>query len=92
MTREEQKAYNAENYPASVVTWLNEATDRAYNTFEIIRTCQYCKHYKEDIDNNADGYCSIITHVTTLEAVEDGAFISVDKGHGCNNWEAKDGK
>jgi len=34
MTREEQKAYNAENYPASVLTWLNEATDRAYDSFE----------------------------------------------------------
>ena len=34
MTIEEQKAYNAENYPASVLTWLNEATDRAYDDFE----------------------------------------------------------
>lgn len=34
MTIEEQKAYNAENYLASVLTWLNEATDRAYATFD----------------------------------------------------------
>lgn len=29
--REQQKAYNAENYPASVLTWLNDATDRAFD-------------------------------------------------------------
>ena len=32
MTVYEQKAYNAEHYPASVLTWLNEATDRAHNS------------------------------------------------------------
>ena len=31
MNREQQKAYNADNYPASVLTWLNEATDRAFD-------------------------------------------------------------
>ena len=31
MTREEHKQHNAENYPASVLTWLNEATDRAFD-------------------------------------------------------------
>jgi len=34
MNREQQKAYNAENYPASVLTWLNEATDRAFDECE----------------------------------------------------------
>jgi len=34
MTREQQRAYNAENYPASVLTWLNEATDRAFDECE----------------------------------------------------------
>ena len=33
MTREQQKAHNAENYPASVLKWLNEATDRACDDF-----------------------------------------------------------
>jgi len=31
MSKEQQKAYNAENYPASVLTWINEATDRAFD-------------------------------------------------------------
>lgn len=34
MTRKQQKAHNAENYPASVLTWLNEATDRAFDECE----------------------------------------------------------
>ena len=40
MTREEQKAYNAENYPASVLSWLNEATDRAFDEFESRTECK----------------------------------------------------
>ena len=66
MTREEQKAYNAENYPASVLSWMNEATDRAFDELKS-RTCENCKHlgirlfpgkYKEDhwICNEQIGY------------------------------------
>ena len=44
MTREQQKAHNAENYPASVLEWLNEATDRAYDDIES-RTCENCVHF-----------------------------------------------
>ena len=73
MTREEQKAYNAENYPASVFTWLNEATDRAYDNFES-RSCDTCleghnlpsrgvichngvRQY-QDKNNDIDFYCN----------------------------------
>ena len=45
ITREAQKEYNAELYPASVLTRVNEATDRAFNIFEKIKVCKNCKHF-----------------------------------------------
>lgn len=43
MTRSKHKAYNAENYPASVLTWLNEVVDRVIDDFEK-NACDGCKH------------------------------------------------
>lgn len=74
MTREEQKAYNAENYPASVLTWLNAATDRAYDDFES-RTCESCK-YAEDSDDGYAYYC------TKHNEYENGYMH-------CGKWEQK---
>lgn len=78
MTREEQKAFNAENYPASVLTWMNEATDRAYNIFEKIRVCRYCKYYNSI--NELSGLCE-------QEALPP---LGVDEDFGCNKWEKKE--
>lgn len=50
MTREEQKQYNAENYPASILSWLNEATDRAYDEIKS-RTCDNCKYFDDEYCN-----------------------------------------
>ena len=47
MTREQHKEHNAKYYPASVLTWLNEATDRAFKEFED-RTCESCKFYQPE--------------------------------------------
>ena len=52
-SREQQKAYNAENYPASVLRWLNEATDRAYDDIKE-RTCDNCKHKPKANENYLD--------------------------------------
>jgi hypothetical protein len=78
MTREEQKVYNAEFYPASVLTWMNEATDRAYNIFEKIRVCENCKHYKAE---NKQCVNEVSIAFTSQEA------IYTDDG--CNKWEKK---
>lgn len=82
MTREEQKAYNAENYPASVLTWLNEATDRAYDDFEnkSCIDCRWCKLGGEFENDEC--------HNTSLSAhLEQGTMVSQD--FCCNRYESK---
>ena len=78
MTREEQKAYNAENYPASVLTWLDEATDRAYDDFES-RTCENCKHFNHT-------RCGVVTYYVNV--AENNPQVDLD--FGCNRWNKKD--
>ena len=83
MTREEHKEYNAENYPASVLTWLNDATDRAYDDFES-RTCENCKHYKR--------YEYEIPGAEDFTDFETGCILfkmKFEKTHSCKEWKAK---
>ena len=76
MTREDRKSKNAINYPASVLTWLNEVTDGIYDDFES-RTCGNCKHLNElGIDGNGTGRC-----------VEEEPHFIVDTDFGCNKFE-----
>lgn len=75
MTRNEQYTYNAENYPASVLTWLNEATDRAYNAFEQ-QTCANCIH----------DYCGCSVQDSILQVDPDATFDTF----GCNSFVFKD--
>jgi len=76
MTREEQKAYNAENYPASVLSWMNEVTDRAFNELES-RTCESCKYtikrgFVDKVCDNESGIAYDVVVKTT---------------DGCNKWD-----
>jgi len=79
-TRESQKEYNAEMYPASVVTWLNEATDRAFNIFEKIKTCENCLFYSYD-SLMKDNYCGNIECSFNQ--------VPVEKDDGCKKFESK---
>lgn len=56
MTPEQLKAYNAENFPASVLKWLNEATDRVLDS----QTCEGCKYEptKDEVYPTECGQCS----------------------------------
>ena len=74
MTREEHKEYNAENYPASVLTWLNDATDRAYDDFES-RTCENCKY----LINHGYGWAECRKFGKEFQQIS----------FGCNKWEAR---
>ena len=49
MTREYCKEYNAENYPASVLSWLNATVDKIYDNFKN-QTCSHCKHYSKQLE------------------------------------------
>ena len=85
MKREQQKAYNAENYPASVLRWLNEATDRAYDDIES-RTCERCK-YSQLNRSTQIGFCTnppIKTFQTDL-----GIWfpLTLMRDFSCNKWE-----
>lgn len=82
MTREDRKSKNAINYPASVLTWLNEVTDSIYDDFES-RTCENCKHYSRHGDRYIEFFdCTVL----------DGIVAIVDrppKDFGCNKFERR---
>lgn len=82
ITRKQQKAYNAEAYPASVLTWMNEATDRAFNIFEIMKVCKNCRWYGEE---NKRDVCmeNVIEDYNFL----DEKYYDITKDFGCNKWE-----
>jgi hypothetical protein len=88
MTREEQKAYNAENYPASVLTWLHEATDRSYDDFES-RTCGNCEFGHKEHDEKI--LCNQNYHIVdTFGDYVNDAILYVEPNFGCNQFKAKD--
>lgn len=76
LTREAQKEHNAEFYPASVLAWMNEATDRAFNVCEKIKVCKNCEHFKTP--QFLYSVCEAIGNVT----------VPID--FGCNRFELKD--
>lgn len=83
MTREQQKAYNAENYPASVLTWLNGVTDMVYDDFES-RTCEWCKYY-EEVYNEKGWKTHTIMQCSIIKEPFSATF-------GCNKYEPKESK
>ncbi len=85
MTREGQKEYNAQFYPASVLKWLNETTDRAFNIFEKIRICENCK-YIEVVPINLAEVC----RNKSVRGIY-GNRLEVNKDFGCNKWEKNNG-
>ena len=81
MTREDRKELNAENYPASVLSWLHKITDEIYDDFES-RTCESCKflNYKKE---QGSGFYECKKGISiTAKGVSQGVL--------CNKWEKKD--
>ncbi len=80
MILDEYKKYNAEYYPVSVLTWLNEATERVFDDFES-RLCPSCRWFQQmgedenDLCNNTSGSSHPIQ------------FAAAD--FGCNRWESQ---
>ncbi|MDD3443196.1 MAG: hypothetical protein PHW89_08030 [Sulfurimonas denitrificans] len=82
MTREEHKEYNAVNYPASVLRWLNKTVDRVCDDLES-RTCKNCRHFKVYSKEKSSGDCTDESSI----AFENGKAIYEDDG--CNHWSGK---
>ena len=78
MTREDRKELNAENYPASVLSWLHKITDEIYDDFES-RTCESCKHHFSQTINY--GNCE-----------RNGTPTPTEYSWFCAGWESKDDK
>ena len=74
MNRDNRKELNAENYPASVLSWLHKITDEIYDDFES-RTCESCKW------NNG---CQVVI------ACEDWNLPYKEANLKCDKWESKD--
>lgn len=75
MTREEHYNYNALNYPASVLKWLNQSVDRVFDDFEN-KKCTNCKH----CDQVKEG----LIHCSYFEQ-----YMPIEMGK-CDMWEGKD--
>lgn len=80
MTKEQHKEHNAIYYPASVLTWLNEATDRVFKEFED-RNCENCKH-KYIVD-------SMTTECRDNDSPIDYLDLECFPEFSCNRWEQK---
>ena len=78
MTLEQHKEHNAKYYPASVLHWLNEATDRAFKEFENDRTCGGCKHFD-------DGIC----YSNLVSLMNGGEYLLTSREFSCRKWEQR---
>ncbi len=106
MTREEQKAFNAENYPASVLEWLNRETDKIFDYYE--QREQELQMIIDELMFKVDSkQMDIINHFKSRTCENCKLGIKVDKAfyrecskwkhirkmsHGCNDWRKQDDK
>jgi len=76
LTRDERKAQNYIDYPASACGYLNSLTDKIYDDFQN-RTCESCKLLRA-----SDKACFLTTYNPYLRPA------SIDFS-GCGRWEQK---